>query len=179
MLLAIIWALFNSLGPLLFFVYLFTKGRPMRLAVSAARTTSLVLAAAAIACLWVILPNTYLIPAAMQPVATFLDAQRAAGSLPPAAKAAYPWLSIEDVAVDLASIALPGRGDGGGGSGGLLNVTASGGFYADGATRVKHLLPQAWSVALLAWSVMEFQGGYEQVGGWSLSRLGCNDRVDP
>jgi hypothetical protein len=97
-------------------------------------------AAAAIACLWLLIPAE-INPAEILPAAVnFLDAQRSGSALSAAAAAAYPWLNASGTAD-----AVPG------------------GFYM-GADYVKYGPPVASSMALLAWSVVEFGQGYEQVG---------------
>lgn len=142
MILAMSWAIFNSVPPVLFFCYISFKGRAMRAAVATAQVTSLLMAAVAIASLWLLIPNSYDIKGVMPAVANFLDAQRALGPLPAAAAAEYPWLTLPSVD----------------------NDSVPGGFFVDGSTFVKHTFPQAWSTTLLAWSIAEFAKGFDKVG---------------
>jgi hypothetical protein len=96
--------------------------------------------AAAIACLWLLIPAE-VSPAEILPAAVnFLDAQRSGSALSAAAAAAYPCLNASGVAD-----AVPG------------------GFYM-AADYVKYGAPVASSMALLAWSLVDFGQGYEQVG---------------
>ena len=151
------WALFNAIPPALFFFYACSNGRALRVAAAAAHAAALLLAAVAVACLWLLSPGDRAPSEVMPAVAAFLDGTRAAGPLPGAAREAYPWLR-PPLEVALGGLAAAGNSSRWGGA-----AAPAGGFYADGWGASKATMPHAWSLALLAWSLLVFPRGVEEV----------------
>lgn len=107
--------------------------------------------------LWLLTPTVHNFPQALKLSTNFLSAQRVTSSpllnnastlpawqqLPAAAGGAYPWLS--------GSVPTGNDAD-----------LVQGGFYMSG-DYVKQTFPLATSMAMLAWSMMAFNTGYEKV----------------
>lgn len=90
-----------------------------------------VLSAAAIAAVWLMIPNQYNLKEVLPSVTAFVDTARA-GSLPSYIQKDYPWLQSPSE---------------------LSTETLTGGYYV-GSDYVKYSLPIATSMTMLAWSLV-------------------------
>eukprot|EP00879_Flechtneria_rotunda_P004438 GHRR01004689.1.p1 GENE.GHRR01004689.1~~GHRR01004689.1.p1 ORF type:complete len:1077 (+),score=332.23 GHRR01004689.1:2028-5258(+) len=135
-----LWALYNAIPPLLFFVYFFTKGRLLQGLCSFMQAFGVVLAAAAIASVWLMIPNEYNLKDVLPAVTQFVDTARS-GALPPATALKYSFLESSTATSD----------------------SIVGGYYMNSDYN-KYSLPIATSMTMLAWSLIEFPKGYAAAG---------------
>jgi hypothetical protein len=123
--------------------------------------------------LWLLVPPAHDLGSALQLATTFLQAQRAApaGALPGAATLAAlpPYDTMRLEGVDFSAAALARYPWLAAGATESPRDLVSGGFFM-GGDFVKHTLPLATNLALLAWSVTHFAHAYARVRAWARVR---------
>jgi hypothetical protein len=132
--LPMLWAGYNAIPAILFFIYWFNKGPFLEKICVLLQIIGTLLACGAVACLWFALPAEYDYQDIMPKTLTYMDVQRS-GPLMSSTKSASPWLEESG-----------------------LRDRVLGGWYMSGSDYVKYSHPMAVSVSFMAWSLLEFKG---------------------
>ncbi len=131
-LLPMLWAGYNAIPAILFFIYWFNKGPLLSKICTVLQILGTLIACGAVAALWFTLPADYDLREIMPKTVTFMDAQRS-GPLMTSTKSQFPWLEESG-----------------------LKDRVIGGWYMTGTDYVKYTFPMASSVSFMAWSFLEF-----------------------
>jgi hypothetical protein len=131
-LLPMLWAGYNAIPAILFFIYWFNKGPLLEKICTLLQILGTLIACGAVASLWFTLPAEYDFKELLPRTVTMLDVQRS-GPLMTSTKAQFPWLEESG-----------------------LRDRVIGGWYMTGADYVKYTFPMASSVAFMSWSMLEF-----------------------